>query len=59
MRELVFGTEIQWLVDAGVFKGCNPPDNNRFCPDRFATRGQMAAFLERARSTCRQASPVQ
>ena len=28
--------------------GCNPPNNNRFCPDDYVTRGQMAAFLKRA-----------
>ena len=27
-----------------------PTDNDRFCPDDFVTRGQMAAFLKRALS---------
>lgn len=44
----VFEAEIQALAAAGVTRGCNPPQNDRFCPDSFVTRGQMAAFLVRA-----------
>ena len=44
----VFQTEISWLGASGVTKGCNPPINDRFCPDDLVTRGQMAAFLSRA-----------
>ena len=44
----VFVDEIRWLADVGVTKGCNPPANDRFCPDQPVTRGQMAAFLRRA-----------
>jgi hypothetical protein len=33
---------------AGVTQGCNPPANDRFCPDDFVTRAQMAAFFKRA-----------
>src|SRR5690606_9784835 len=33
---------------AGITRGCNPPANDRFCPDDHVTRGQMAAFLVRA-----------
>ena len=36
------------LGAAGVTRGCNPPTNDRFCPDDPVTRGQMAAFLARA-----------
>ncbi|VAV92897.1 hypothetical protein MNBD_ACTINO02-2304 [hydrothermal vent metagenome] len=32
----------------GITLGCNPPDNDRFCPDNVVTREQMAAFLQRA-----------
>ncbi len=39
---------ITWLDEQGITKGCNPPANDRFCPDRGVTRGQMAAFLARA-----------
>jgi hypothetical protein len=44
----LFSADIDWLADAGITKGCNPPDNTRFCPDDNVTRGQMAAFLVRA-----------
>jgi hypothetical protein len=42
-----FVDDILWLADAEITKGCNPPYNNRFCPDDTVTRGQMAAFLVR------------
>ena len=44
----VFVNDIEWLADAGITKGCNPPANTRFCPEATVTRGQMAAFLHRA-----------
>jgi hypothetical protein len=44
----VFENAIERLAQAGITVGCNPPSNNRFCPDDFVTRGQMAAFLKRA-----------
>jgi hypothetical protein len=44
----VFENAINRLRAAAVTQGCNPPANNRFCPDDFVTRGQMAAFLARA-----------
>jgi hypothetical protein len=43
-----FENDIDKLGTAGVTKGCNPPTNDRYCPDDFVTRGQMAAFLKRA-----------
>ncbi len=43
----VFGTDINWLADAEVTKGCNPPSNTRFCPSNNVTREQMAAFMHR------------
>ncbi len=45
-----FETDINWLSDQGITRGCNPPANDRFCPDQSVTRGQMAAFLVRALS---------
>lgn len=39
---------IEAIAAAGITKGCNPPANNRFCPDSSVTRGEMAAFLKRA-----------
>jgi hypothetical protein len=44
----VFGADIAALAAAGVTRGCDPPANSRFCPDRAVTRGEMAAFLRRA-----------
>ncbi len=44
----VFETDIKWLWDEGITKGCNPPLNNEYCPKAHVTRGQMAAFLVRA-----------
>lgn len=44
----LFEADIQALAAAGVTTGCNPPENDEFCPDRAVTRGQMAAFLVRA-----------
>ena len=44
----VFETNILKLATAGITKGCNPPGNDRFCPNDYVTRGQMAAFLVRA-----------
>lgn len=44
----IFITEITWLREVGITKGCNPPDNNLFCPTGNVSRGQMAAFLARA-----------
>jgi len=43
-----FEGDIQWLADQGITYGCNPPTNDRFCPNASVTRGQMAAFLVRA-----------
>ncbi len=43
-----FELDIDKLAAAGVTKGCNPPVNDRFCPNDAVTREQMAAFLVRA-----------
>lgn len=40
--------DIEALAESGVTLGCNPPDNNEFCPMDDVIRGQMAAFLHRA-----------
>ncbi len=39
---------IEAIYEAGVTQGCNPPANDRYCPDQTVTRGQMAVFLSRA-----------
>jgi len=44
----LFENDIDKLATAGITKGCNPPTNDKFCPDSVVTRGAMAAFLVRA-----------
>ncbi len=39
---------INRIAQAGITEGCNPPTNDRFCPDRNLTRAEAAAFLARA-----------
>lgn len=46
----LFEREIGVLGGLGVSKGCNPPDNDQFCPTDPVTRGEMAAFLFRVAS---------
>jgi SpoIID/LytB domain protein len=43
----VHEANIDFIAAAGITIGCNPPDNDRYCPDQSVTRGQMAAFLRR------------
>ncbi len=44
----IFEDDINAIAAAGLTRGCNPPANDRFCPTATITRGQMAAFLNRA-----------
>jgi len=44
----IFESDIDRLATAGITMGCNPPTNDRYCPDNYVTRGQMAALLHRA-----------
>ena len=44
----IFARDIDRLATAGVTKGCNPPVNDRYCPDSLVLRDQMASFLTRA-----------
>ena len=44
----IFESDIQKIAEAGITQGCNPPTNDRFCPDDYVTRGALAAFLVRA-----------
>jgi 5'-nucleotidase len=44
----VFEGDILRLSAAGITRGCNPPANDEFCPEREVTRGEMAAFFVRA-----------
>lgn len=43
----VHRNSIAWLADSGVTRGCNPPDNDLFCPKDVVTREQMATFMYR------------
>ncbi len=36
------------IREAGLTKGCNPPDNDKFCPTSALTRAEMATFFKRA-----------
>lgn len=44
----VFAADIAAIGAVGVTRGCDPPDNTRFCPADPVTRGQLAAFVVRA-----------
>ncbi|MPZ54650.1 MAG: DUF1996 domain-containing protein [Acidimicrobiia bacterium] len=48
ISDTVFSEDIQRIAAEGITRGCNPPDNTRYCPDDNVTRGEMAAFLTRA-----------
>ena len=43
-----FEDDINAIASVGITLGCNPPANDRYCPDDDVDRGQMAAFLRRA-----------
>jgi hypothetical protein len=44
----IFEADIEWLFSAGITKGCNPPTNDKYCPNDPLTRGQLAAMISRA-----------
>lgn len=44
----VHQSNIRALAAAGITRGCNPPTNDRYCPNGLVTRATMAAFLARA-----------
>ncbi len=46
-QDSLFVNSTAWLAATEITVGCNPPDNNRFCPDDYVTRGQLATFLKR------------
>ncbi len=47
-EESIFERDIDIVAANGVTLGCDPPTNERYCPDRAVRRGEMAAFLSRA-----------
>jgi len=50
VRDSVFADPIERIAGADITRGCNPPYNDKFCPDSYVTRAQMAAFITRALS---------
>jgi len=40
--------DIEAIAAENITRGCNPPANDLYCPNDPVTRGQMAAFLNRA-----------
>jgi len=42
-----FHEDIAWLAANDVTRGCNPPNNDAFCPGDPVTREQMSAFMHR------------
>jgi hypothetical protein len=44
----LFERAIDRFAAAGITLGCNPPANDRYCPDDPIARDQMATFLTRA-----------
>ena len=44
----VHETDIDRLGTAGITRGCNPPANDRYCPDDSVNRDQVASFIARA-----------
>jgi hypothetical protein len=44
----VHAANINAIAAAGITVGCNPPENDRYCPEGQVTREQMASFLARA-----------
>lgn len=41
---------IEAIAEAGITKGCNPPIDDRYCPNDEVSKAEMAAFLrERVR----------
>ncbi|MGI9529019.1 MAG: L,D-transpeptidase [Acidimicrobiia bacterium] len=40
--------DINALAAEGITKGCNPPANDHYCPERSVSRQETAAFLVRA-----------
>lgn len=43
-------SNIEQAARLGITLGCNPPENDRYCPFDKVTRAQMVAFLARALS---------
>ena len=44
----VHEANIEVMAERDITLGCNPPDNDRYCPKKVVKRSQMMAFLARA-----------
>lgn len=44
----IFENDINRIAEAGITNGCNPPDNDRYCPTGLVRRDEMASMLARA-----------
>ena len=44
----VHEANIETIAGLGITLGCNPPENDRYCPGDVVSRAQMMAFLARA-----------
>ena len=43
----VHEANIDIIAEEGITRGCNPPTNDRYCPNREITRGEITAFVRR------------
>jgi hypothetical protein len=50
-------TAINAIAAAGITRGCNPPANDRYCPNQAITRAEMATMLARALTLAPAAPP--
>jgi hypothetical protein len=44
---------INRIAKAGITQGCNPPTNDRFCPNRILDRAEMATLMADCLVPCR------
>ena len=44
----IFESDINALAAAGISTGCNPPGNDRFCPNRLLSRAELASLFTKA-----------
>ena len=50
---------IEAIAALGITLGCNPPDNDQYCPNAPVTRAEMSAFLIRALGEGNPAAPYE
>lgn len=57
VEDSVFRTDIAALAGADLTRGCDPPANRRFCPDRTLSRAEAATLVARAEGLTTPAPP--